>query len=82
MIKVLFFARYRELLDCSELRLREEAVGSIDSLRQLLSEKGERWTEVMNNPSTLVSLNQTVVTGQALISEGDEIAFFPPVTGG
>ena len=82
MIKVLFFARYREQLGCSELQLDEEAGNSIESLRQLLSAKGERWADVMNNPTTLVSLNQTVVANSASISAGDEIAFFPPVTGG
>ncbi|MGY0218166.1 molybdopterin converting factor subunit 1 [Endozoicomonadaceae bacterium StTr2] len=82
MIKVLFFARYREQLGCSELQLGEEAGNTVSSLRQLLSDKGENWAEVMRHPTTLVAINQTVVSDDASITAGDEVAFFPPVTGG
>ncbi|WOG26823.1 molybdopterin converting factor subunit 1 [Endozoicomonas sp. 8E] len=81
MIKVLFFASYREKLGTDRLELAE-IPENLSALRSLLSERGQDWQEVVNDSRTLVALNQTMTRKDFAIKEGDEIAFFPPVTGG
>lgn len=84
MIKVLFFARYRELLGVSELALESVPTGTtLDVLKdKLIAEHGESWREVLGADNLVQAINQAVVDGNAVISDGDELAFFPPVTGG
>lgn len=83
MIKVLFFASYREQLECDELVLPTgEIPATLSALRQQLSLKGDEWRSVMEDSRTLVALNQTMTRRDAELKEGDEVAFFPPVTGG
>ena len=51
-------------------------------LRQLLSKRGAAWKEALNQPNLVHALNHKVVFTDAVVSEGDELAFFPPMTGG
>lgn len=84
MLKVLFFARIREELDCGELELEwRDAFSSLDVLQAFLCEsKGPRWLEVLGQENVIRAVNQSVVQGDTGLRDGDEIAFFPPVTGG
>jgi sulfur-carrier protein len=47
-----------------------------------LSERGPLWEELIHSNNCLVAVNQTMATRATLLSNNDEIAFFPPVTGG
>ena len=82
MIKVLFFAKLRETLGCAELQwpLADEA--SIAGVRQALVEKHPEWEAALCAPNVLTALNQEVVSVDAKVNAGDELAFYPPVTGG
>jgi molybdopterin synthase sulfur carrier subunit len=82
MIKVLFFASLKESLDCAGLEVADSDAGSVAQLRRLLVEKGPLWETVLGFDSTLVAVNQTMATDQTALQAGDEVAFFPPVTGG
>lgn len=83
MIKVLFFASYREQLGCDQLVLKTgEYPQTLTELRNILAERGGDWQDVMNSPRTLVAVNQAMTRAEHELAEGDEIAFFPPVTGG
>ncbi|AMO55917.1 molybdopterin synthase small subunit [Endozoicomonas montiporae] len=83
MMKVLFFASYREQLNCNELMLSaDEQPATLSELRKQLSEKGDDWREVMEDGRTLVAVNQAMTRRDAELKDGDEVAFFPPVTGG
>jgi molybdopterin synthase sulfur carrier subunit len=84
MLRVLFFASVREQLDCAALDVQwREEVAELDSLQaQLLAEHGDHWREVLTRENTLRAVNQTVVAGNCVLHDGDEIAFYPPVTGG
>lgn len=82
MIKVLFFASLREQLDCAALEVPEAGLATIDDLRKQLSEKGEDWQAALADARLQVALNQQLSTTGAAIRGGDEVAFFPPVTGG
>ncbi|WP_257294763.1 molybdopterin converting factor subunit 1 [Endozoicomonas sp. YOMI1] len=83
MIKVLFFASFREKLNCEQLTLEEgEYASLLSALKSQLAERGEHWREVMMSDRTLVAINQTMTRQDVTLQSGDEIAFFPPVTGG
>ena len=84
MLKVLFFGRFREELGCGELSLEFSARCS--DLERLLSalmiDQGDKWIEVLSQDNVICAVNQEVATVNLSLSDGDEIAFFPPVTGG
>jgi molybdopterin synthase sulfur carrier subunit len=84
MLKVLFFARIKEELDCPGLELPWGAtVADLDQLQaQLCADGGPRWRDVLSGSNVIRAVNQAVVTGNVSLHDGDEIAFFPPVTGG
>jgi molybdopterin synthase sulfur carrier subunit len=84
MLKVLFFARIKEQLDCGLLKLEwRDAVADLDALQeQLCVEHGDKWREVLGQDNMIRAINQTVVDGNSPLQDGDEVAFFPPVTGG
>ena len=81
MINVLFFASYREKLGCDSLQVQEHPA-SLSALRAQLAERGEAWQEVMDDQRVLVALNQAMTRKDVELNDGDEVAFFPPVTGG
>ena len=80
-----FFASLREAVGHAELTVQaDNLAGVVDALSGMLSESGLAEIRAEN---VRISLNQTLVEGQAsfanvALSEGDEIAFLPPVTGG
>jgi molybdopterin synthase sulfur carrier subunit len=84
MLKVLFFARVREQLDCAGLDVPwRDAVADLDGLvAHLAREGGPRWGEVLAEANMIRAVNQAVVSGNPALCDGDEVAFFPPVTGG
>ena len=81
MIKVLFFAQLREVLGTEKLELSAE-FHDVAALRLGLMSRGERWREYLESGKALVAVNQTLVTDSEPLKSGDEVAFFPPVTGG
>ncbi|MEY8710936.1 molybdopterin synthase sulfur carrier subunit [Mangrovibacter phragmitis] len=81
MIDVLFFAQVRELVGCDALRL-DASFSSVEALRQHLENRGGRWALALESGKLLAAVNQTLVPLDHAIQAGDEVAFFPPVTGG
>ncbi|MBL4900363.1 MAG: molybdopterin converting factor subunit 1 [Colwellia sp.] len=82
MIKVVFFAALREQLACSELTLSSENITTVADLKQQLASKNEQWQALFSNTSLLSAVNHELVDSEQQIKSGDEVAFFPPVTGG
>jgi molybdopterin synthase sulfur carrier subunit len=84
MLNVLFFARIREELNCQDIELEwAETIADIDRLQAFIcSERGQLWFDVLGQENMIRAVNQKVITGNCALSDGDEIAFFPPVTGG
>lgn len=83
-IKILYFASFRESLglDFETLQLDDD-VKTIVNLRALLESRKGAWGQIFNDKANvLVSINQNMTNDQAELSDQDEIAFFPPVTGG
>lgn len=81
MIKVLFFAQTRELVGQDELMV-EESFSTAQELRTFLASKGSNWELALANGKLLVAINQTISSLDSPVADGDEVAFFPPVTGG
>ena len=84
MIDVLFFARIREQLSTDKLVISlTTADCSVAQLRQqLIDENGENWQQVLCQDNIVKAVNQQVVEDDHRLVDGDELAFFPPVTGG
>ena len=87
-VTIKLFSALREALGESEFELDlsdvSEASAQIDvaAIKNLLSQRGAEWQEALNQPNLVHALNHKVVFTDALVSEGDELAFFPPMTGG
>jgi molybdopterin synthase sulfur carrier subunit len=84
MIRVLFFARIREQLGTAELELpwSPELATLGDLQAQLLTSGGERWAAALAAENVVRAVNQDVAGLEQPLRDGDEVAFFPPVTGG
>ena len=81
MLDVLFFASIRERLNVERLTCAPER--NVDALISALSRAhGENWDEILRAPNVIVAVNHEVVTLDHTLHAGDEVAFFPPVTGG
>jgi sulfur-carrier protein len=83
-IKVLYFARIKEAVNYSteDIHLPED-VYTITALKNYLSLRGDTWSELFNGKQTVrAAINHELVDNLATIKAGDEVAFFPPVTGG
>lgn len=75
-INILYFASLRERIGRGSDALNVSETLSISQVWQ-------RATGQESFPDdVLVALNQEYTTADALVNDGDEIAFFPPVTGG
>ncbi len=82
MITLQYFARYRERLGTSQEELVwDESLGSLRAVRDLLASRGEGW-DVLNESRLMCARNQELCSLDEPVRDGDEIAFFPPVTGG
>lgn len=80
-IKVVFFARVREQLGQDSLELNGD-FDSVDALRQHLVARGEPWSRALGSQTLLAAVNHDIVPLRTSVKAGDEVAFFPPVTGG
>jgi molybdopterin synthase sulfur carrier subunit len=82
-IQILFFASLRESLGCSAERIELPAsLNTVTDLRDFIAGRGEPWTALLTTKNLRAAVNQGMVSMDASIKDGDEIAFFPPVTGG
>ncbi|MDR2308629.1 MAG: MoaD/ThiS family protein [Paucimonas sp.] len=83
MIRVSYFARYRELLGRDgETLAWDPALGSLRALRAQLVARGEPWARTLGQANLLCARNQDLCGLDEPLEDGDDIAFFPPVTGG
>ena len=84
VIKVLYFARLREAFDCAEESLvLPEGVADVAGLGALLRQRGGAWaSELGEGRAVRAAVNQDMADPSTPIADGDEVAFFPPVTGG
>jgi sulfur-carrier protein len=84
MIEILYFASLRERLGLDRERLALPAeVGTVAELLAYLRARGGVWAAGLGADATLMAaVNQALARPHTAIGAGDEVAFFPPVTGG
>lgn len=81
-VEVRYFASVREALGAAE-QVDVDAGASIGSLRDALAARGGRYAESLGRQRVLRSARNRLLCAEAeLLGEGDEVGFFPPVTGG
>ena len=83
-IKVFYFARLKEKLNYStkDLVMPDETL-TVLKLKAFLAKRGDVWGQMlMGKLKIRAAINHELVADSAAIADGDEVAFFPPVTGG
>lgn len=83
-IKVLYFARIKEAVNYSTEDIDLPAdISTVTALKNYLALRGDIWANLFNGKQVVrAAINHTLVDDLAKINTGDEVAFFPPVTGG
>jgi molybdopterin synthase sulfur carrier subunit len=83
MLNILYFASLREVLGKADESLAANQFKTVECLIQSLAERGEMWTgALLNNTNLQIAVNHDVADRTTALKAGDEVAFFPPVTGG
>lgn len=82
-LKLLYFAHLREALGTAgeELAVPENII-NVAGLRAYLAARGGRWRVLVESQNLRTAVNQQMAGDEAVVAAGDEVAFFPPVTGG
>lgn len=82
-LKVLFFAALREQLDTAQLSVAVPVAGisAEQLLLQLIEQGGSCWRDALQQ-RPLLAINQQMAAWSDPVMPGDEVALFPPVTGG
>jgi molybdopterin synthase sulfur carrier subunit len=83
MIQLRLFARFREELGVDSEQLVLDGIVSVDDLLGLLRQRGDTWSRLLaEDQRVMVAVNQEMAALETHLQEGDEVALFPPVTGG
>lgn len=80
-INLCFFAALSETLGTRGENYPLHSAIPLSELKKTLAERGQRW-QALNDPSILCAINHEMASGNPNIKPNDEVAFFPPVTGG
>lgn len=83
-MRLLYFAHLRDKIGIAEEQLDPPSgVGDVTALIEWLKGRGPKFAAALGNPKALrVAVNQTYVGWSHPVKPGDEVAIFPPVTGG
>jgi molybdopterin converting factor small subunit len=77
-IHIRYFAAFREAAGIDSESVVTEAISPAD----LFSECAVRHAELQNYSSSLVAINDEIVSWNSALSDNDQVLFFPPVAGG
>ncbi len=83
-LTVLYFARLRENIGTAQEDLAwQSSLANVGALLTLLRTRGPQWQAALSDEQGVrVAVNQDLAHSHTLLKDGDEVALFPPVTGG
>lgn len=81
-VTIRYFARLREELDTDGESLSCAGALTAGDLLSQLARRGGPWQQLVNGQPVMIAVNQTMANPKTPVQPGDEVAFFPPVTGG
>jgi len=84
-LHVVYLARLRDLFGSAgePLTLDTANAPTVDSVVRVLRERGGAWAhELGPERAVRFAVNHRLATRSHIVADGDEVAFFPPVTGG
>ena len=82
-VKIVFFASLREALGVDSVDLQIYGSSSVSALiSQLANQQSPEWLGILTAENIRIAVNQDMINEDVGIVDGDEVAFFPPVTGG
>lgn len=83
MVKLFYFASVREQLGLGEETLAlTPGITTVAKLIEQLATRGNNWQLLTDDTTVLIAVNQQISERSAPLQDGDELAFFPPMTGG
>lgn len=83
MIKILYFASLKERLNTESESFEYAGPMSVADLRAQLRARGNVWEEVFAEEQlVMAAVDQAIADPSTQVNDGNEVAFFPPVTGG
>ena len=83
MIHLRLFASIKELTNTEEEFITYKNFETIADLKKNLSSRGNPWESVFGGGMVVkAAVNKQFVADDFELKDGDEVAFFPPVTGG
>ncbi|BAO43075.1 molybdopterin converting factor subunit 1 [Thiolapillus brandeum] len=83
MIRLLYFASLKERLGSEGESLPADGIQTLGDLKNQLTRRGGVWKEVFSGDERVLgAVNQEMAQDDSRVKDGDEVGFFPPVTGG
>jgi molybdopterin synthase sulfur carrier subunit len=83
MIEIKYFARFREELGTDSEQIDASLVDTVEALLGQLRARGDAWSRLFaEDQRVMMAVNQELVDRARPLVDGDEVALFPPVTGG
>ncbi|UCC55799.1 MAG: molybdopterin converting factor subunit 1 [Gammaproteobacteria bacterium] len=83
MVQLRFFASLRETLGVGDEQVvLPDDITDISALTGWLQERNDIWHTALGDSRVHVAVNQVLVKPDCAVNDGDEVAWFPPVTGG
>lgn len=81
MTKIKFFAGFREKIKRSEIELDVENL-TLSEVISILNKQIKGFKKIMDEENVVIAVNHEVADGGTIVYSEDEIAIFPPVSGG
>ena len=82
MINILFFARLREVVGRGSIQY-QPSLDKLSTVKTVLEEIKIQFKQLNDEKNISAALNQELLSDWNMpVKDGDEIAFFPPITGG